>query len=319
LSFWLAVGAAGGCAKKDRGVRVLKLAHALDTEHPVHKGMVFMAERVKEKSGGRLQIDIYPSGQLGSERECIEQLQAGALAITKSSSSALEAFIPKMKVLGLPYLFRDSEHYWNVLLGPIGKEFLAAGEDVGLKGLCFYDAGARSFYTKDKPIETPADLKGMKIRVQKSEMAIKMVEAMGCAATPIDWGELYTSLQQGVVDGAENNPPSFYSSMHYEVCKYYILEEHTRCPDVLLINASVWNNLSPEFQNILQEATDESVAFQRELWAKKEKECLEAVAQAGVKISHPDKAPFKEATRSVWDEFNGTEIGDIAKRIAEQQ
>ena len=127
LCCWLTIGLISGCTKKDKDVKVLKLAHALDTKHPVHKGMVFMAEKVKEKSGGRLQIDIYPSGQLGSERECIEQLQAGALAITKSSSSALEAFIPKMKVLGLPYLFRDSDHYWDVLLGPVGKEFLSEG------------------------------------------------------------------------------------------------------------------------------------------------------------------------------------------------
>jgi len=160
---------------------------------------------------------------------------------------------------------------------------------------------------------------GVKIRVQKSEMAIKMVLAMGGSATPIDWGELYTSLQQGVVDGAENNPPSFQGSMHYEVCKYYILDEHTRCPDVLLISPFVWNNLSPEFQHILQEAVDESVTFQRKLWAEKEQECLDIVEKAGVEISHPDKAPFKEATRSVWDEFKGTEIGDIAERIVEQQ
>jgi tripartite ATP-independent transporter DctP family solute receptor len=306
-----------GCKDRKSDVTVLKLAHALDTGHPVHIAMVFMAQKVKEKSNGRMRIDIYPSEQLGSERECIEQLQVGALAITKASSSALEAFIPKMKVLGLPYLFRDSDHFWNVLLGPIGKELLAAGEPVGLKGLCFYDAGARSFYTKDKLIETPADLKDMKIRVQKSEMAIKMIRAMGGHAAPIDWGELYTSLQQGVVDGAENNPPSFYNSMHYEVCKYYILDEHTRCPDVLLISTFVWNKLTPEFQRILQEAADESVTYQRKLWEQKEKECIEAVEKAGVIVTHPDKAPFREASQAVWKEFQGTEIGELAERISE--
>jgi tripartite ATP-independent transporter DctP family solute receptor len=315
LLICLSVWGIFGCGKKDEDVKVLKLAHGLDTTHPVHKAMVFMAEKVQEKSAGRLRIDIYPSEQLGSERECIEQLQLGGLAMTKTSSSPLESFVPMMKVLGLPYIFRDSEHCWNVLLGPIGKELLAAGETVELKGLCFYDAGARSFYTRNKPIETPADLKGMKIRVQKSNMAIKMIDAMGASATPIDWGELYTSLQQGVVDGAENNPPSFYTSMHYEICKYYILDEHTRVPDVLLISTKVWGELSPEFRNILQEAADESVSYQRKLWAEKEKENLEAVEKAGVKISRPDKRPFRDAVISMWEEFEGTEIGRLANRI----
>ncbi|MBN2020204.1 MAG: TRAP transporter substrate-binding protein [Sedimentisphaerales bacterium] len=319
LGFLLTAVALVGCDRKKREVRVLKLAHVLDTEHPVHKAMVFMAQRVKEKSNGRMRIDIYPSEQLGSEREAIEQLQVGALAMTKASSSAIESFIPKMKVLGLPYLFRDSEHFWKALEGPTGKEILASGEPVGLRGLCFYDAGARSFYTKNRPVETPADLKGMKIRVQKSEMAVKMIVAMGGSATPIDWGELYTSLQQGVVDAAENNPPSFQSSMHYEVCKYYILDEHTRCPDVLMVSTFVWNKLSPDFQRILQEAADESVTYQRKLWAEKEKECLEIVEKAGVTVTYPDKSPFREATKTIWKEFEDTEIGEIAERIVKIQ
>jgi tripartite ATP-independent transporter DctP family solute receptor len=315
----LGAGTFSGCGKKSPDVKVLKLAHGLDTNHPVHKAMVFMAEKVEEKSAGRLRMDIYPSEQLGSERECIEQLQIGALDMTKTSSSPLESFIPQVKVLGLPYLFRDSEHYWRVLLGPIGKELLAAGQNVGLKGLCFYDAGARSFYTRNKLINTPADLAGMKIRVQKSNMAIKMIEAMGASATPIDWGELYTSLQQGVVDGAENNPPSFYTSLHYEICKYYILDEHTRPPDVVLISTVVWNKLSPEFQTILQQAADESVAFQRQLWAEKEKENLQQVEKAGVTIIRPDKKPFRDAVKSMWDEFEGTQIGELADRIKQVQ
>lgn len=315
----LGAGTFSGCGKKSPDVKVLKLAHGLDTNHPVHKAMVFMAEKVEEKSAGRLRMDIYPSEQLGTERECIEQLQIGALDMTKTSSSPLESFIPKVKVLGLPYLFRDAEHYWRVLLGPVGKELLAAGQSVGLKGLCFYDAGARSFYTRNRLVNTPDDLAGMKIRVQKSNMAIKMIKAMGASATPIDWGELYTSLQQGVVDGAENNPPSFYTSLHYEICKYYILDEHTRPPDVLLISTVVWNKLSPELQTILQRAADESVAFQRKLWAQKEKENLQQVEKAGVTIIRPDKKPFRDAVKSMWDEFEGTQIGELADRIKQVQ
>ena len=167
LTGLLVVGfAVVGCGKKDDSekVVVLKLAHGLDITHPVHKGMEYMAGLVGEKSQGRLRIDIYPSEQLGSERECIEQLQLGALGMTKTSSAALESFVPEVKVLGLPYLFRDDDHYWKVLLGDIGKELMDAGESKGLKGLCFYDAGARSFYAK-KAIKTPADLAGLKVRV----------------------------------------------------------------------------------------------------------------------------------------------------------
>jgi tripartite ATP-independent transporter DctP family solute receptor len=306
-----------GCGKSGEEVTVLKLAHGLDTTHPVHKAMVYMAELVSKKSEGRLRIDIYPSEQLGSERECIEQLQIGGLAMTKTSSAPLEGFLPQVKVFSLPYLFRDEDHYWKILNGPIGKELLAAGQDapVSLKGLCYYDAGARSFYTTKKPIHEPADLRGLKVRVQKSPMAMKLIDAMGGAATPIDWGELYTSLQQGVVDGAENNPPSFYTSLHYEICRYYTLDEHTRPPDVLLISTPVWNRLSPEFKRILQEAADESVPYQRKLWKQMVAESLTEVKKSGVEIIQPDKEPFREAAKSMWSEFEGTEVGELAARI----
>jgi tripartite ATP-independent transporter DctP family solute receptor len=307
---------AQGCGKGgSQKVTVLKLAHGLDITHPVHKAMVYMAERVQEKSQGRLRIDIYPNEQLGSERECIEQLQFGSLAMTKTSSSPLESFIPELAVYGLPYVFRDADHAWKVWNGEIGRRLLAAGEKVGLKGLCYYDAGARSFYTRNRPIYTPDDLKGLKIRVQKSNMALRMIEVFGASATPIDWGELYTSLQQGVVDGAENNPPSFYTSRHYEVCKYYTLDEHTRVPDVLLISTAVWKKLSPEFQQILQEAADESVPYQRQLWDEMVKKSLEEVQKAGVQIIIPDKEPFRRKAAQLYKEFEGTEVGRLAQEI----
>jgi tripartite ATP-independent transporter DctP family solute receptor len=306
-----------GCGEGDDASRVtvLKLAHGLDITHPVHKGMVYMAERAREKSGGRLRIDIYPSEQLGSERECLELVQLGILAMTKSSSAPMEGFVPTLKVLGLPYLFRDDEHMWKVFNGPIGAEILAAGESKGLKGLCFYDAGARSFYTKSKRIDTPADLAGLKIRVQKSIMSMRMIEAMGGSPTPIDWGELYSALQQGVVDGAENNPPSFHTSHHYELCEYYILDEHLRVPDMLVINPEIWRSLSPELQRILQEAVKASVVEQRRLWDEAVERALAEVEGAGVKIIRPDGRPFRAAVQSVWAEFEGTSIGELAARI----
>ncbi len=322
ILFWcfvcLALAFLFGCEKKgaDEPEIVLKLGHSLDTTHPVHKGMVYMAEKVKEKSSGRMKVEIFPSEQLGTEKECIEALQLGYMAVTKTATAVMEGFVPRMKIFGIPYLFRDSEHYWKVVKGPIGKQLLLAGQSKGLRGLCFYDAGARSFYAK-KEIKSPEDLKGMKIRVMKSIMSMKMVEAMGGSPTPIAWGELYTSLDQGVVDAAENNPPSFRSSRHYEVCNYYILDEHTRLPDILIISTRVWESLTPEFQKILQEAVDESVEYQRKIWAEAEKSDMEIVKAAGVQVSYPDKRPFQASVRSIWEEFNGTEIGELIKQIQE--
>ncbi|MGE5295640.1 MAG: TRAP transporter substrate-binding protein, partial [Solirubrobacterales bacterium] len=284
----------------------------------VHKAMVFMAERVTEKSGGRMQVQIFPSEQLGNEKECIEALQLGNLAMTKTSSAPMEGFVPQMRVFGIPYLFRDSDHLWRVLNGPIGKKLLLAGESKRLRGLCYYDAGARSFYAK-KEINRPSDLAGMKIRVQNSIMSMKMVQAMGGSPTPVPWGELYTALDQGVVDGAENNSPSFRTSRHYEVCPYYCLDEHTCLPDILIISTRVWGHLSPEQQMILQEAADESVQYQRKIWAEAELEDLEMVQQQGAKIVRPDKEPFRESVRSVWREFDGTEIGELIREIQEVQ
>lgn len=184
----------GISAKSHPGeVRVLKLAHSLNTQHPVHKTLEYMARLVKEKSDGRLIIQIFPGEQLGEEKECIESLQLGYLGMTKISSAVMESFVPKMQVFGLPYLFRDSEHFWKVATGPLGKELLEAGGSKGLKGFCYYDAGARSFYSK-KEINSPADLRGMKIRVMKSIMLMEMAKTIGGSPTPMAWGELYTSL-----------------------------------------------------------------------------------------------------------------------------
>ena len=197
------------CADQKKEVEVLRLAHGLDVSHTVHRSMEFMAQQLDSLSEGKLKIQIYPSQQLGTERECLELLQIGSLDITKVSAAVLENFAPKLKVLSLPYIFTSKEHQFRVLDGPVGKELLAASRPFKLEGLCFYDAGSRSFYTIDKPLNTPEDLSGLKIRVQESATAIGMVQALGGSPTPISWGDLYTALQQGVVDGAENNPPSF--------------------------------------------------------------------------------------------------------------
>lgn len=297
-------------------VETIKLAHSLDVNHSVHKAMVKMGKDLAEISGGKMQLEIYPSQQLGTERECIELLQIGSLDMTKVSVGVMENFAPRMKVFGLPYLFRDRAHAFEVLDGPIGQELLDEGTKYWIKGMCYYDAGSRSFYTKDKPINSPEDLKGLKIRVMESVTAMDMVKSLGGSPTPISWGELYTSLQQGVVDGAENNPPSFYLSRHYEVCKYYSLDEHTVLPDVLIIGTHVWDRLSEQQKKWLQQAVDQSVSYQRELWAEAEKEALEEVQKAGVTVVRPDKSSFANDVEGVYEAYSkDDDMKDLINRI----
>jgi tripartite ATP-independent transporter DctP family solute receptor len=304
-----------GCVLKNEKT-VLKLSHGLEPSHPVHKGMVEMANRLDEISEGKMAIEIYPSGQLGSEQQNVELLQIGSLALTKVSAAVLESFTDNFQVLGLPYIFRSKQHSFNVLDGEIGKELLLSTEQFNVRGLCFYDAGSRSFYTLNKPINEPDDLVGLKLRVMKSQTAMELVKAMGGSPTPISWGELYTALQSGVVDGAENNPPSFYTSHHYEVCKYYSLNEHTMVPDVLIISTIVWNKLSDQEKEWLQQAADESVIRQRELWAESEKESLKKVQEAGVKINYPEKEPFAKKVEPMIESYRSKpELYDLIQRI----
>jgi tripartite ATP-independent transporter DctP family solute receptor len=291
-----------GCQEQKK-TRVLKLAHTLPTDHPVHGAMAFMAQRCEELSGGKMSIQIYPSEQLGSEQQCVELLQIGSLAITKVSAAVMESFSDEYKVLGLPYIFRSKEHGFKVLDGQIGQDLLASTEDKFLLGLCFYDAGSRSFYTIDKPILTPDDLKGLKIRVMKSKTAMDMVKSLGGSPTPISFGELYTALQSGVVDGAENNPPSLYTSHHYEVCKHYSLDEHTSVPDVLIVSSHIWKKLTESERGWLKQAALESVEVERKLWAESVKKSLEEVQKAGVKIYYPDKAPFAKMVEGVFESY----------------
>ena len=231
--FYLCLLTLVGCSGESNK-KILRVAHNLDTKHAVHQSLSYMAERVSVYSNGELTLKLYPSGQLGSDREIVELMQIGSVAISKVSAAALEGFVPDMKVFSLPYIFRNREHRWKVLQSDIGEDILLSLEQAHLTGLGYFDAGSRSFYTCKGMVSSPDDITGKKIRVMNSQTAVKMIAAFGGAATPISWGELYAALQQGVVDGAENNPPSFYSSRHYEICPYYSLNEHTSVPDVIV-------------------------------------------------------------------------------------
>ncbi len=295
----------GGCASGPAGAddgRVLRLGHGLSTDHPVHVAMQAMAAHVDSASGGRLRIAVYPSGQLGSERECLELLQIGSLAMTKVSASVLEGFAPAFSVFSLPYLFRDEAHRLAFFDSEVGEEMLASTEAFRFRGLTYYDAGARSYYTVEAPVRSPEDLRGLKIRVQESPTSMRMVREMGGSPTPISWGELYTALQQGVVDGAENNPPSYYLSRHYEVAPYFVLNEHTAVPDVLVIGTPIWDTLSGQEKRWLQEAAEASAALEEELWRASTAEALRAVTEAGaevVEMSAADRTPFSSRVASM--------------------
>ena len=295
-----------GCGRSAGAPEVAYLAHTLPTSHPVHRGIEVFARAVDSLSGGRLRVEIFPDGQLGTEREVLELLQIGSVPLTKVSAAAMANFAPAYEVLGVPYLFRDGDHLFRVLEGPIGERILAAGQDKLLRGLAYYDAGARSFYTTRRPVRTPADLRGQKVRVMNHEMSVAMVNAMGGTATPMAYGELYSALQQGVVDGAENNPPSFVSSGHHEVAKYYTLDEHAALPDVLVISTTYLERLTPEQQGWLREAARLSVPAQRAYWAADVTAAMARARAAGVEVIAPDKAAFRASVEGVVADFAST-------------
>lgn len=300
---------------------VLRLGHALNQRHPVHEAMLYMAREVEQLSSGSLRIDIYPDEQLGPERELIEMLQIGSLAMTKVSTGPLESFSPRLSVLSLPYLFRDKEHFWRVMDGEIGEMLLDVSVPFRLKGLCYYDAGARSFYINrkaNKAITSPGELTGLSIRTMKMRSAMRMVELLGGKPVPIPFGELYSALDSGTVDGAENNPPSLYTTRQYEVCASYALNEHTRVPDILIMSLDAWQRLTPEQQGWVKQAALASSRFQRRLWDEAELEALETMEASGLRVVRDvDASPFREKVEPMYQdpEFRSPEAQELIARI----
>ena len=280
----------------------LKLAHNLERSHVVHQALDEMAKEVKKLSDGKMTIRIYPSSQMGSARETLELLQNGALDMTKGSASDLESFDNVYAIYNLPFLFKDQAHFNNVVFGNVGKEIMESTKDKGFFALSAYVAGTRSFYA-GKPITKPEDLKGLKIRVQASPTTIKMIELMGGSPTPISFGEVYTAMQQGVVDGAENNVPSWVQTRHIEIAKVFSEDEHASIPDFLVISTKTWNKLTPEQKDILQKAVKNSETYQQKLWAQIDADTRAQAISQGGKIVKVDKAPFRAAVQPLFDEF----------------
>lgn len=318
LKRFLTVAVATTLCGAVQAATVLKISHNQSTDVPVHKAMKVFADKVQEYTDGEVKVRIYPNAQLGTQRESLELVQSGMLSMAKSNAAELEAFEPLYGVYNLPYLFTGSDHFYKIIGGPIGEEILLASKDKGFIGITYYDAGSRSFYAK-KPIKTPADLKGMKIRTQPSPSAVKMIELLGANPSPIAFGELYTALQQGVVDGAENNESALTDNRHGEVAKFYSRDEHTMIPDVLVISTQIWEELTPEQQAAIKKAASESMMAQKELWAENTKKAIDiATNELGVTfVEDVDKPAFAEIVLPMHDDAakSNPQIADLITRI----
>lgn len=263
-----------------------------------------MGEMLKERTGDRLCIDVFHSAQLGEEKDTIEQTQFGVIDMNRVSLGPFNNIIEETQIPSLPYIFRSFDHMHKVMDGPIGQQILDAFTAHDLVGLAFYDGGSRSFYNSEKPIKSMADLAGMKFRVMQSDMFVDMVAALGANATPMPYGEVYSSIQTGVIDGAENNWPSYDSSGHFEVAKYYTLDQHLIVPEVLVMAKATFDKLSPEDQAAVRQAAKDSVPLMRELWVAREAESEAKVRAAGSEIiTDIDKTPFIEAMAPVYQKY----------------
>ncbi len=270
--------------------------------YPTVSAVQAMGEMLEERSDGRLCIEVFHSAQLGEEKDTIEQTQLGVIDMNRVSLGPFNNIIEETKVFSLPYIFRSTDHMHQVVDGDIGQSILDEFENHNLKGLAYYDAGSRSFYNSQKPITSVEDLEGLKFRVMQSDVFVDMVDALGGNATPMPYGEVYSSIQTGVIDGAENNWPSFESSGHFEVAGHYTLDQHLIVPEVLVMSKQAWDSLSPEDQELVQQAARDSVPVMRELWAEREKASEEKVREAGVEIvTEIDKTPFIEAMVPVYE------------------
>lgn len=288
-------------------------------DYPTTQGAYRFAELVKEKTGGKIEIQVNAGGILGDEKSVIEQMQFGGVDFARVSVSPLSEFVPKLNVLQMPYLYTGADHMWKVLEGDIGDDFLDSFDGSDLVALSWYDAGARSFYNSEKPIRKPEDLKGMKIRVQESVMMGRMIEMMGAIAVPTPYDEVYSALQTGKIDGAENNWPSYESANHYEVAKYFTLDEHTRVPELQIVSEVTWEKLTPEYQQIIRECAQESARYERRLWKKRSEASAEKVRAAGCEVTTltpEEKQRFQEAVTPIYGEFCGDYVDLIDEIVA---
>ncbi|MFC4557838.1 DctP family TRAP transporter solute-binding subunit [Virgibacillus kekensis] len=316
----LVLAACGGNANGEDGSTTLKLAHSGSETHQYHIAAKKFKELVEEKTDGKVAIEIHPNATLGSEGEVIEQVMGGSVDMTMvAADSALANTIPEMNVFGIPYLFKDREHVYGVLDGEIGSDLLELAADKNMKGLGYWEVGFRHLTNNKREIHTPEDVKGLRVRVQPAPVWKAHMKALGASPTPVAFNELYSALDQGVVDGQENPLPTISSMKFYEVQKYVALTAHTYTPAVALMNDGIWKDLSEEDQKLIQEAVAETAEYQRQYLADKEQEIIDMLKEEGVTITEPDREAFREATKDVKDAVSEQVPAELINRINEAQ
>lgn len=294
----------------------LRAADNQPPDYPTVQGLKFMAEYLRAATNGRITMEVFPGGQLGDERSTIEQVQLGVLDIVRTSTTPVGEFYPPMGVFSLPFIFRDEAHFWRVVQGPIGRELLDGLGQTGLLGLAYYDSGSRNFYTTQRPIRRVEDLRGLRIRTQQARVVLDMMEILGADAVPMAFGEVYSALQTGVIDGAENNLPSYgpFGVRHFEVAPYFTLNAHSRVPEVVMISMATWNRLSAEDQALIREAALASVPVQAALWDALVDRSRAAVIEAGAEIIEVDTQEFQDAMAPLYEKY-APQFGDLVQRI----
>jgi tripartite ATP-independent transporter DctP family solute receptor len=326
LSALLVAGAATLCALSSGPAHaqqkiVLKASDVHPAGYPTVVAVEDLGKKLEKATNGRLSVAMYPAMQLGGEKEAIEQAQVGAIAFARVSVGALGPVVDDLNVFNLPYVFRNTEHMQHVIDGPIGQDLLdkVTNSGKGLVGLAWMDAGARNFYSTKKPIKTMADLKGMKVRVMGNPMFVDMANSMGGNGIAMGYDQVFTALQTGVVDGAENNPPSFVFDNHYQAAKFYTVDEHLIVPEMVVFSKKIWDGLSKDEQALLVKFGKEAQQEERKLWATYEKQAMDKAKAAGIEIiqvSDADKKAFQAAVKPVWDKY-GPKYAETVKRIQE--
>ena len=296
----------------------MALAHNMQEDHAVNKALVAWAADVFEKSGGSIEIEIFNNGVLGTETECLQQVQQGTLEMTKVSAGSLDSFVTEWNALSVPYVFKDRDHLYKVMNSDIAQDMYMLSESQGFVGLTWLESGVRCFYTKNTPIRTPADLKGLKIRTMQSQMAIAMMQAFEASSTAQSYSEAITAMSTGVIDGAENNVTALRDFI--DCTKYYCYDEHTMIPDIIVISSNVWNSLTDNQKKILQETAVDMTANYRQLWADFENEVIELANAKGIEfITDVDKGAFQDAVKSIYEDLekNSPSTYEFVKRIQE--
>jgi tripartite ATP-independent transporter DctP family solute receptor len=319
----LALGALAACRTLEGSARaqakiVFKASDVHAPGYPTVVAVENLGKKLEQATHGRLGVQMFASMQLGGEKEAIEQAQVGAIQFARVSVGAIGPVIGDLNVLNLPFLFRNTAHMEKVIDGPIGEELLGkvtANDKAGLVGLCWMDAGARNFYDTKHPIKSIADLKGLKLRVIGNPIFVDMVNALGGNGVAMGYDQVFSALQTGVIDGAENNPPSFVFDNHYQAAKFYTLTEHLIVPEILVFSRRTWNTLSKDDQTLLRTFARQAQAEERTLWKAYEKQAMDKARAAGIQIVETiDKKPFQDAVQPIWKKY-GPRFAELIKRI----